>query len=163
MRENHNLSGDLKSLKLVSCLLVNSGFIRIEYGFRGDGYDILAISENDCVYLFNVKQRKFRSDKYGDLTLDESDFNSLQWAKKRYADDGHNVKAVYIQFFTDDVMFISNDEGWYVIERNCPTTTQFSNNTYIDKRLKQKMQDADGVTRIDTKNVSLDKMKLIYC
>ena len=162
MREDHRKSGDLKSLKLVACFLINSGFVNIRYGFKGDGYDIAAVSESNDVYLFNVKQRNFHSGKYGDLTMDENDFNSLQWVKEKLEGEGINAKGVYIQFFADNVMFIANDEDWGILLKNCPTTTRFGNNDYIQKRLKQKMQDADGVKRINLNNVSLDKMKIIY-
>lgn len=162
MREDHKESGDDKSLKLVSCFLVNSGFVKIEQGFKGNGYDLLAETSDGEIYLFNVKQRNFASGKYGDLTLDENDFNALQWAKHKFQSAGRNVKCVYIHFFTDNVMFATNDMNWGLLVRHCPATTRFGNNNYIQKRLKQKMQNEPDVKRTDLNNVSFDKMKMIY-
>ena len=164
--EDHKESGDLASLKLFSAILIMNGYCGVVYGDGNCGYDIMALkrerasdgsmSQNE--YLFNLKQRDFPSRKYGDLVMDKADFDALHWAQERRK----GSKALYVQFFNDGVVFISNDKGWEEITRDCPTTTRFGNNEYVKKTLKQKMQDAEGVKRIDLNAISLDKMKNIY-
>ena len=116
--------------------------------------------KNGCNYLFNLKQRDFNSTKYGDLVMDKADFEALEWAKKQ---SGENTKILYAQFFKDNTLFITNDQGWSELKRSCPTTTRFEQNNYIEKTLMQKMQDADNVRRIDLNDRHLgDFIKYLY-
>jgi hypothetical protein len=164
--EDHKESGDLASLKLFSALLIMNGYCGVVYGDGNCGYDIMALKIErgsdggfeQKEYLFNLKQRDIPSGRYGDLVMDKKDFDALHWAQERRA----GSKVLYVQFFTDGIICISNDKDWEEITRDCPTTTRFGNNEYVKKTLKQKSQSAEGVKRIDLNKISLDKLKNIY-
>ena len=159
-KEDHNVSGDNDSIKLFMMLMIAyDNFEGVVKGHKGCGYDVKGL-KNGCNYLFNLKQRDFNSTKYGDLVMDKADFEALEWAKKQ---SGENTKILYAQFFKDNTLFITNDQGWSVLKRSCPTTTRFEQNNYIEKTLMQKMQDADNVRRIDLNDRHLgDFIKYLY-
>lgn len=157
-KEDHNKSGDLKSLKLFAALLFMNGFETVEYGHRGDGYDMKGVDRQGREYLFNLKQRNIASDKYNDLMLTKADFESLQWARENNKD----CKIAYVQIYKDGVVFITGERGWGEFESMCPTTTRFDNNEYIMKTNKTKSQNAADVKRIDLKKIDLNTLKELY-
>lgn len=157
-REDHKESGDNNSIILFMTLLLwYCDFDGVVKGHKGCDYDIKGI-KGDTEYLFNLKQRAVSSDRYGDLVMDKEDFDALHWAQEK----NKNAKVLYVQFFTDYVIYITNDKDWEEIKRDCPTTTRFSDNTYVKKVLMRKDQCADNVKRIDLNTMCLDDKKYIY-
>lgn len=156
-KEDHSYTGDLNSLKLFAALLILNNFEAVEYGHRGDGYDLKGIDKNGQLWLFNLKQRYFASDKYGDLMMDKSNYDTLLWAQS----NNPNSKVAYVQFFTDKI-FISNLQGWSELSLNCPKTTRFSDNRYVQKTVVKKDQNAIGVKVINYAKIDLNKLKNIY-
>lgn len=158
MKEDHELSGDLASMKLFAALLIKQGFEIVAYGHRGDGFDMKATDKNGNVCLFNLKQRYIASNCYGDLVMDKSNYDTLLWAQSNNPDS----KVAYVQFFTDNVIYISNEKGWNTIVKQCPKTTRFNDRHYMTKTLVQKMQSDSGVNKIDLNNVDLNVLKDIW-
>ena len=152
MKEDHAESGDFKSLVLLAAILLLKGYDKIEMGYRGCGYDLLA-NKDETTTIFNVKQRSFESAKFGDIVISSPDFNALIWA-------GNNIKADklrYVYIFTD-CLFISDENNWGEKTIYAPKTQRFSDHTVVEKHCKWKPITDQSLTRIDWPRIDFNKL-----
>lgn len=156
MKEDHNESGDLKSLVLLAVILLLKGYDRIEFGYRGCGYDLLA-SKNETITIFNVKQRSFESTRFGDIVISTPDFNALIWAANNIKAD----KLRYVYIFTD-ILFISDENNWGDKIIYAPRTQRFNDHTIVEKQCKWKSIYDKSLIRIDYHKINFNKLLYPY-
>ena len=152
MKEDHNESGDFKSLVLLAAILLLKGYDKTEIGYRGCGYDLLA-NKNGTTTIFNIKQRSFESTKFGDIVISSPDFNALIWA-------GNNIKADklrYVYIFTD-CLFISDENNWGEKTICAPKTQRFYDHTVVEKHCKWKSIYDKSLIRIDWPRIDFNKL-----
>lgn len=156
MKEDHNKSGDFKSLIFFAAILLLKGYDTIKMGYRGCGYDLLA-NKDETTTIFNVKQRSFESAKFGDIVISSPDFNALIWA-------GNNIKADklrYVYIFTD-CLFISDENNWSEKIIYAPKTQRFSDHTVVKKHCKWKSINDTSIMRIDYHKINFNELLYPY-
>ena len=151
-KEDHNVSGDFKSLQLLSSILILKGSERVEYGHKGDGYDILSVKD-DKMTVWNVKQRRVYSYTYGDICISKPDFEALKWAQNNTGAD----KIKYVYFFKD-VMFISDENGWSEKTLYAPQTQRFLDHVIVEKPCKYKLVTDESLTKIDYRKINFNNL-----
>lgn len=156
MKEDHNESGDFKSITLLAVILLLKGYDKIETGYRGCGYDLLA-NKDETTTIFNIKQRNFESTKFGDIIISSPDFNTLIWA-------GNNIKADklrYVYIFTD-YLFISDENNWGEKTIYAPKTQRFADHTVVKKPCKWKSIYDTSLTKINYRKINFNKSLYPY-
>jgi hypothetical protein len=113
---------DLKSREEFKLFLSSfSKFSNIGESSGNCSWDISCLTENNISVVFELKDRNYTSDRFGDIMVEFDKYTN----NKKYCP---NYKIIAVNFYRDGVFAFCemNDETMNVSFKNCPRTTMLA-------------------------------------